>query len=225
MSAENNVQKKIPILGFEKFNMWTPSTDGVHRARLAWSIRDGNPRLTVFTNDDNDPVENKTIQAPMDPVTFNGFIELFRKVIHSNGEVTPLRVDCLQSVRDDSGRIVDKSLQSSVVFGKNEDGIIWISVVAKDRPKIRFSFNISEWHTISRVDGNPVTKGELSSIAANGMLNVLKPLYDFFIFEAMKDQIANPRQYSKNGNGGSKPSANKPTNTTNDDVILEDIPY
>ena len=61
--------------------------------------------------------------------------------------------------------VTEKFLDSELWFGKDDEGVAFISVISGERPKIKFEFNISDYHKIHR-SGNPITKAEASCLQA-----------------------------------------------------------
>jgi hypothetical protein len=221
--AEQNVvaagpDGKIRIISFEKFSQYAPNGEPNQRGKLAFSFRDANPRLTVFTNiaADTNSASRGIISAPMDPVTFFGFLDSIRILAMSqpSNVETSFSVDCLTSVRDESGKITDKTLLSKAYGGRDSTGVIWISIIAEGRPRIKFPITISAYHVFRKADGTELTPAEASKIATLSLIELLKSTYSEFINESLKDQIANPRTYGK-------PMLSKPV--TDESNFLDDI--
>ena len=207
----------IKIMTFDKYSLYTASTAAGQRARMVFGIRDGNPRITVFTNDPADTTEKTRgmISAPMDGVTFMGFLNLIKKVAATQGE-SSFSVDCLTSVRDDSGKITDKILLCKAYVGKDSEGNVFLSLIADGRPRIKFPLAISSYHSFNKADGTQLTAAEASTIAATALSEILTTLYKAFIIDAVKEQIATPRQPA--GNRTAQRSGPGP------DTLFEDIP-
>lgn len=205
------------IQDFEKLQMWTP-TPGVEgkRSKMGFGIRDGNPRITVFTNDPNDKIKKGVIAAGMNPTTFYAFLILFEKTIKSREEVSHY-IECYQAKYEDDVRTKERVLAAQVHFGKDSRGMVWIELVAQNRPKIRFYFRMSDWHGIYNAAGEQIGEAEASVLESAAMLAVMRAVYDRMI--AKNIEYAPPR--SKGGAGGeAKPRA---TSTTSD--WGNDIPF
>ena len=169
---------QVRIFDLDKLTMYAP-TPGVEgqRAKLAWGIRMGYPRLTVFTNDPADK-ENQggIIRAPMDPKTFMAFLDLMRGIIRSSDEAKPRKIDMFTAKYENDRPTREKELVSELWYGRNADGIIWISVVAPNRPKIVFHFTVSEYHAFYKPSGEAFTPAEASSLAASAAIALLDRL-------------------------------------------------
>lgn len=63
--------------------------------------------------------------------------------------------------------------QGSIVIGRSEDGVIWMSLDAEGCPKLRFELLYPSNLSISNLDGSEKSKAELSSLRATGYAKAL----------------------------------------------------
>lgn len=174
---------------YEHTIMFAKATPSEPRSsKLSWGIYKNqynttNPRITVFTNMASDTARNGVISAPMNPGVMLSFLRIFEGIIMGD-KADRGKVTCKTNSRDDQGNSSaagEKIVMSEVIYGKDEDGTCWISVVAKDRPRIKFEFGISDYHEIFHGDGTAFTKGEASASAAltaiRGMIKVYTQLF------------------------------------------------
>jgi hypothetical protein len=175
--AEAVAAEQPRIMDFVRFQLWTP-TPGAEgkRARLAFGIRDGNPRVTVFTNDPNDKVDKGVIFAGIDPETFFAFLMDFERIVRQNKE-DKNKLDCYRSRWENDKPTSDRILGSTLRYGKDADGIVWICLEADNRPKIRFNFKLSEWHAFVKSDGNHISEAEGSVYSALAKIALLRTCY------------------------------------------------
>jgi len=79
---------------------------------------------------------------------------------------------------------------------------VWISLVAKDRPRVKFEYRVSDYHGIFHGDGSAYTDAEASVLQALAAVESLREIYGNLIggFRVPKPQ-------------GDRPAyqANKPT--------------
>lgn len=178
--AEDGKKEEFQLFrNFNKLTMFA-KTPGVERgnARLQWGMRDLAPRITVFTNDPNDQGANKgMIYAGFNAETFMIFLELLKQVANSEEVEIRHKIDTYGMRFEDNVRTNDRILVSELWFGKDRDGIIWLSLIAPDRPKIRFNFTISDWHAIYRTDGNRFSEKDASKLAALVTVDILRNVY------------------------------------------------
>jgi len=205
--ANDRDQGPIKILDFTKLQLFTP-TPGVQgvRAKLSFGFRDGNPRITVFTNDPNDTTAKGIIYAGMLPEVFEVFLAQLDTVIRSKEEMKQV-MDCYTQRYEDNKPTGERVLNSQVWVGKDTDGMIWISVTAKGRPQIKFTFQVSDWHKLLKGDGTPFSESEASRLAALAHMNLLRQVYAHMLTQYLQNPPA-PREF---GNRLATPTRLKPT--------------
>jgi hypothetical protein len=172
-----NEQTTLPTFNeLAKFSMYTPSPGAEgKRAKLAWVVRDGNPRISVSTFNPSDTVK-APINAAMNPETFEIFLNEFERIIRSE-KPEKMKIDCLRGVRGgEDNRVTEKVLDSELWFGKDDEGVAFISVISGTRPKIKFEFNISDYHKIHRSSG-PITKAEASCLQALATVQTIRRVF------------------------------------------------
>lgn len=217
---------EVKILEFDKLQMFTPCP-GVEgkRSRLTWNMRMGYPRITVFTNDPNDTTMKGVIYAAMDPTTMFAFFDLMGKVIKSQDELK-FKIDCFTTKYVDNQPTSDRVLSSELWFGRDKDGIIWMSVIAPGRPKIRFNFRISDYHGIYRGDGTPINESESSVIAAAASIAVLRTVFGGMLTRVFENPPPRPQRL---GTYEKKPVIPRNTNveiTMGDgDIDIDKLPF
>jgi hypothetical protein len=158
-----------------KFQMFAPYGDAQRRARLVWAIRDENPRISVFCNDPNLKGANGVITCAMDPVSFSIFIEKFKDIC--SGPIDKKdKVDCKKGIYGDDNKLKEIITSSELWFGKNAEGLVWISCIEKDKPRIQFVFNLSDYHQFY-IDGKPIEKSLASTWVAEATINNIEKIY------------------------------------------------
>jgi hypothetical protein len=223
MSEE--LQQRPQIHDLNKIMMFTetPGAPG-KRSKLAWSVRDGAPRLTVFTNDPKDQVNKGIMYAPMNPETFYAFMDLFEQVTKSPSG-TKYKIDCLTSSRDQAGNIKqdEKVLLSEIWFGKDDAGLIWLSCVAPNRPKIKFTFKVSDYHRIFK-DGNPLSESEASCLQAMATIRILRNAFYSHVSALKPTTPVNGDRPRTSFNNNSNNSYNQ-NRQQREETKVEDIPF
>ncbi len=162
MAQDDNFRKPLPKTAFNEYKLRLrgPMQEGGKRPpNLSVSVIRNQPRIDVFTEVPNDK-DNGKITAAMDSLTFFALLEALEMVI--DGEP-----DNQLKVPNMKGAPQNKFLASTTLVGKDKDGRVYISVVAKERPMIKFVFLPSDYHpNIQRRDGTPLDEAELSIIYA-----------------------------------------------------------
>lgn len=186
----------------EKFQMFTdaPGTPG-KRSRLVWSSYRGNPRISVFTGVQGDTGKG-VINAPMNPETFD---ILMSKIIEmaKDPKEDRMKIECLTSLKGADGqRSQERVKLSDVIFGRDANGLMWLSVVAENRPKIKFEFRVSDFHKLYGKDGNAFTEADASSLQAIAAASAVQ--------KAMAEHarlLKEPYAGRQQGGGASKPTS------------------
>lgn len=212
----------IRILDFEKMQMWTPTPGAPgKRAKLGFGIRDGNPRITVFTNDPKDTVSKGIIYAAMNPETFFAFLQMFEKVARSSEE-TKMKIDCFGLRYENDKPTKDRILLSELYFGRTAEGIVWLSVVAENRPKIKFDFKISDFHGIFNGAGNQISEAEASQLEALAKIGLLRTVYGNMIAKNIENPPPRP---NANKGGFNKTDDSFKPKTSPDNSFGDDLPF
>jgi hypothetical protein len=170
-----------------------------------------NPRITVFTNDPEDSGEKNgygKIQANLDPVVFYALMEKLSDIV--NGPIgTEDKVKCENKNFTFPGgkRSEEPSVVSEIHFGKDADGSCWISVTARDRPRIKFPFGPNDFHSLFHRGGEQFSKGESSVLWARGWIRLMTQLIPQFLISDWKEVVR--EQQGGQGGGGGKWNNNR----------------
>lgn len=191
---------------------------------LVWSSRAGYPRITLYLVNKRGPKTNEKkpfdyatmITAPFTAITVQTFLEQFKTVIDSPEEII-LGQECYNSKFENGKKIEGEiALQAKAVVGKDSDGIIYLSLIADKRRKVKIPIlpNTRFHKTISKSGDIDNNKGELSMAHAKSYLKVLTLLINNEMLESgtkvdLKDKV--PFKTDKSG---------KPTGTK--DIVLDE---
>lgn len=149
--------------------------DSTKFSSFTWQLVANNPRLVVWTNDPSDTGEANgygKITANLDAPTFTAFLQLLGEVIDSPGEKKEY-LENRNYIFPKGVRSETPVLISTLYCGKDKDGIIWISLVAKNRPIIKFTFGEGEFHHFFNGDGTPADKAKVSQRYARAYIKLL----------------------------------------------------
>jgi hypothetical protein len=155
-----------------KLNMTAVNTKG-KRASLLWQLINNNPRIVVYTNDPDDQVNYGKIAAKIDAPIFFAFMNLIEQAINAVGEFKG-KIDNSNFSWNGGKRAETPTVESSLLAGKDADGVVWVAVSAPRRPQIKFPFVNPEFHSFVHKDGAPYSKGEVSILMAKSYLDVLR---------------------------------------------------
>lgn len=211
----------------KKLNLSTP-TPGVDKkwASLIWGIYANNPRITVYTNDPNDTGESNgygKISANLDLPVFYSLTMLLSKIIDGPND----QKECIQNkgyTFFNRKRSDEPAVISSLWLGKDKEGVVWISVTAKNRPIIKFNFAPSSFHHFVHGDGTPYTAPEISQLFAKGYVRLLEELMSNM---AAANYIEPPPRDPPPGtqNGGYNNNNNNNRNSNANSDMDSDIPF
>lgn len=180
------------------YTLYAPAVEeGAKQARLVFSFMDYRPRLTLFTNVSTDERKG-IIGAGYHPEIFFSVLDEFEKILSAPaGTSIPIRN--LTAVRTDEGKPTgEKVVQSQLVFGKDDAGIIYISLIAQGLTKIKFYFKMNEYHQIFKTDKTPITEEEGSIMMAKGWLHGIRKATEIHssMFGPDSGQASNNKQSS-----------------------------
>lgn len=147
-----------------------PDEPNARRARMCFSFRDGNPRITVYTGE-----TGGVISFPCDPIFFGGFLETLRYIIEAeNGSRES--IESLSTQYENDKPTNQKRLVATLHIGKSKDGIIYLSVITEGKAKLAFTLKSSPFHVFRGEDKNPLSEATVSKRLAMGLINQLYPL-------------------------------------------------
>lgn len=195
-------RKKI-ALDNRKLNLSAPTPGHQGKfASLIWGLHKNNPRITVYTNDPTDTGPDANygkIVAALDGPVFFAFLHQLNQVVDGPNDVK-LKVEN-KNFSFAGGKRSDRPVvMSELWFGKNPEGIVWLSVAAPNRPKIQFKFTLSDFHQFIKADGTPFNAAEGSVAAAKGYIKVLEQMMAIMMADNFEEPP--PKDGGQGGGGG-----------------------
>ncbi len=215
----SNYNPNAPFLTFKKFKMFGRAQGNDRQSALTWGCRDGNPRITVNTNVEADKKNMfGMINAAFNPETFFIILDLLEEVALSESEIS-YKIDNKTTTKTEDGKRSDPFVASEVWLGKDSEGIVWISVIAPDRPKIKFNFVISNYHFIHKKGEGAISAKTASRLQALACVRFFRAAYVPLVAEyttsgSKKDKLDN---YA----GNTEPTVSKVTNPA--ELSFDDI--
>lgn len=203
-------RKKTP-LDNKKLNMSAKNQDGKY-ASLQWGLFANNPRITVYTNVESDRDTNYgKISANMDTPAFYSFLGLLAEAIAFDTEngtrEYKVSIENKNFIFPGGKRSEKPVVQSELFIGKDKEGIVWMGVMAKDRPRIKFNFQLSDFHMLKHGTGEYYSAAEASKVAAEAYWNILSKMLAHMQVSHWVEPEEKPREgggggYSRGGGGG-----------------------
>lgn len=118
---------------------------------LKWGFRKGYPRLMVFINGSDLSVRGRDnmIIAPFGFTALNTLTGAMAEIIEAD-KGTEFSINCINAKYVDNKKTDETTIQATVVVGKDQDGMIFISLSEESKPTVRFNLTLNE-------EWNPVT--------------------------------------------------------------------
>lgn len=194
---ENN--EKVKIIKFAALNLRKDLADDKDSARLSWSMRGEYPRVTVYTSSNNFLKEDRTMDynfviiAPFDIVTFMYFLQTLAMVANQP-KSSHYSINCLNTKVENGVRTNETIVQAIVSFGKDDNGVIYLSVTEDGKRKVKFDLlPNTRWFKYQDGDGNTITdKAFLSKMFTLSYIETLKrlmlPKYSQYASEVLVDK-------------------------------------
>ena len=187
-------------LDFVRFNLYANlSSNSGARARLTWGLINGNPRITVFTNDPSDTVDNKVIPFNMTFEVMYIVFDLLEKIAKHQGEVKYV-FEYSRRVYENNKPTNETVKVSNLIIGKDNEGMCWMSVIASNRPQIKFEFTIGNQTVIYGQNGEPLRADLVSAATVLGTIKGLQGAYAGVLSDIFMNPP--PREDSKPINNG-----------------------
>lgn len=165
------VERRLTALNEAKLRIYGEPVKGSKRSPwIGVSVFRNNPRLEVQTNVENDK-NFGFINGNMDSGSFFMLLEVLKWVIAHDGKVQ-------RRVPNKTGPINEIVDASAIFVGKDDEGCVYISVIDVDneRPKIKFIFTPSNYHTLTDETGGALTRAEISQFYAAGWAELMGKL-------------------------------------------------
>lgn len=229
---------KFAVLTLSK-TIQNESTGEEDRPTLRWMLRNGYPRVTVFTSDEmadsNKKFDyNKMIIAPFDLISLNIFITMAKEVLEKKEKSSYREVNCLNKKFVNGERTNEMYLQATVRIGIDDEGVAYIVVMEDTKPKIKFDFKPSDYLKFKDENGDEITDhAKITRLYAVEYIRILEKLLDSEMDDFKKvEYIDGPKkkQYTGKSNSFKKNTQDvkidgAPTVKVNEDVadILDDI--
>ncbi len=208
MAFNNMPPRKKIALDNRKLSLYAPCPSAPGKSSsLSWRLVSNNPRICVYTNDPADMTEknqNGLIAAALDAPVFFMLMQLLYKTIDGPNGVKE-KIENKNFIFPGGKRSEKPVVVSEIIVGKDDDGVVFISVVAfdKSRPRVKFELVPNEFHSLFHQNGQPFTKGEASALYARGYMQCLEGLMTHLLVtewvEPEKKDNGNNRGGNRNG--------------------------
>lgn len=212
-------RKKV-ALDNKKLSLYAPCPSAPGKiSSLSWRLVSNNPRIDVYTNDPADMTErnkNGLISAALDAPVFFSLMQILYQTIDAPGVIRN-KIENKNFIFPGGKRSDKPVITGEIIVGKDEDGVIWISVLAydKERPKIKFQLLPTDFHNYFHGDGSVYGKGEISKLYAKGFIRLLEGIMTHLLVTEYVEPEKKPTK-----EGGYSKSNNQSSNDRGDDDLL-----
>lgn len=202
---------------FDKLKMYAKPPGESKQSSLVWGCWNGNPRITVNTNIESDKVnKNGMITAAFNPETFFIFLEYLKIVADSPNETT-YKFECKTTTELSEGGRSEPFVASSVWIGKDNEGKVWLSILIENRPKVKFIFMISNFHTIHEKGKGPISEDMASVLQAKACAKLLEQAFFKLVLD-YKSKTSN--KFKKDSNETTSSSTPTSSDMSFDDITM-----
>ena len=170
--SDNATPKKKSVFSSTHMQLSAPCPTAKGKfSTLMLDFYNGSPRLVVRTGDPADQsIDYGRIQAALNPQVFNMLIILLKRAIAAT-KAEKWKIECHNYDRVNGQRAQELSHISDVWVGRDDEGMIFISVLAKNaasRPVIKFNFapRDTRYHPMFHGNGSSFSKSEISQLTA-----------------------------------------------------------
>ncbi len=158
---------------FAKLAIWGDAPtegEGTKQPQLIFGLRDGNPRITVYTGITG---PNGVIAFPSDYPTMVGVLQLLKDVVKGKPGEERYAISSIGAVWENNKPTKEKKVVAMLHIGKSKDGLIYFSVIAENKPKIVFTVKPSPFHQFTDGAKNPVPDSMISERIASGLADLV----------------------------------------------------
>lgn len=211
MSMNLNMPRVIDI---KRLTLFADGVDG-KRARFQFAVRQGFPRVTVFTGA---PGPDGVIQGPIDLEGMMVWCQKLREIADAQpGDKYAMILKTMVYV--DNKPTTDRKVMSTLFCGKDESGMVWIGLHTEGKPKIKFTFQFTDFMELHKGDGSHPTASEISCIIAKSYATLIENILPPYLLQYTIDVADIP------GNSASKLMSSPTTSNATTIDLDEDIKF
>lgn len=207
--SDNNFNRTPRVknaLDNQKLKLQTKNEQGKN-ANLSWNLFSNNPRVTVWTGVDGDK-DNGKITGAFDTLGFFQLLEGLKMAIAfvptEGAKEFRNKVELMRPNFKPGGGRPDGVIKASEVwYGKDADGVVWLSLCAYQRPMLKFTLLPNEYHQFRHATGEAVSAGEAScKLAAPAYIRALELIMAQLQVVEYKEPPPRDQQGGGNRGGG-----------------------
>lgn len=210
MSDNRNFQMTTPATPLDNFNLklWGPNPNAKKSATFSLRMINGNPRIYVYLNEDNDP---KPITAKLGPWHGMMVVKALRACAAS-AEPAKHEIEVSEYRFFSGGAKSDKpELMSSIIVGRDSKGvyIALVDKVKQERTRVQFYFGASRFMDYkANINGVVIEKDAISAMFAESYADLLAAWIPELGIRDYKEAVKKDNNggggnnYNRGGSGG-----------------------
>lgn len=206
MSEQSPAKKPLITSSKLSISAPNPAQRGVYASFCA-QVYKGNPRFVVKTNNPSEKGDKSKnfgqITAALALPDALACIQFIHMCLLAKDEVK-YKMECYGHPYIDGQRQKDAVHEADVIVGRDNSGVIYISVISKigERDVIKFPFGPSDrrYHKAVAADGSPLDPAMTSRVYAQAWIVMLNELFVLTCHESYEPPP--PPNFQRGGNGG-----------------------
>lgn len=168
---------------------------GNRRPQLSFELLNNNPRIAVHYNDER----TKSTYARMEVDSFMYLLQSLEDI--ADGKHTCVKIRNKNTYDAQRNKLPKPEVVSQTIASIDDTGKIFISVVEKDKPPIKFYFKANYWYAIVDENNTPLDDRVLSAALCKAKVKFLRQLYA----SVMTKEYVHPQpRQGGNWGGGNK---------------------
>lgn len=185
-------EKKPTILDSKKYKLEGKRTEK-GAPSMQFGVYNGNPSITVFTNDPNDP-EKKPIRGPMDGIIWSALVTMVEQII-DDPSLAPRQLELR------TGHPARTIPEAYFIVGRDpETNAVFFALKKNGRPTKKFELLPTVYSNLMDKDGNVLPVGDQSTIMAKGFIRAI----DTQVQALMRETFVPPQPKQGGGGGGQR---------------------
>lgn len=196
--ADQQFKPKWNPLKFKKLRLYGVQWANKKSPMLAVDVYDNNPRFKIYLNNGS---YDKAITLALDPVIMQMALDLLIDISNTDG---PQRYHMdVMSYRDHRGNKYDKpSAVGRLHFGRDNEGVVFMAVVAKGEEAAKFRFGQQYYAPISDDSGEKLPAGPASSRHARAWAGLIRAMLENNIVVNSVEPKDQPQQQRGSSSSG-----------------------
>lgn len=190
--------------------------DNNRKARLVFGFRDGNPRITVYTGGTG---AEGMISFPSDAPTMVTILNYLKDIAKSEPG-TKMSFDSMTTLYENNKPTKEKKVLSTLYIGKSKEGLVYLSLISENRPKLIFTITTSPYHAFRDAEKNNIPESKVSEVMAMGIADTaLNVIAQAMIQYSNEEYAFGGRKQGEIKSATTRPSSNDPIKNE----ILQDL--